>query len=607
MNKVNLMFWVAVAMAAFSGPGALQAEDSSNSVDPTARAVLLKPPVELLSDTRSGHPLTSRLIVKFRDDLLVRSEAGSAVSLVGKDLSPIQEVAAELGLSFSPLIRLPEQKLLDLQARAAELSGVAQPDLGGMMIVSLEVENAPAIVAAGQALGALDEVEFVHRQVLGVPPPADIPPWTPEHVGLQTYRGPDPGMNADYAWSLGITGEGIRLSDCEYGWVASHEDLEDIDIHPEPGQTIDPGVISNGWDEHGTAVLGETSGVVNEYGVSGMVPDADVYTYPEWTVEEGFRRVTAITNAIANSAAGDVVLLEMQTTGAGGGYGPAELNPAVWTVVKTGTDAGVIVVGAAGNGNQDLDSDAYEEYRGRGDSGAIIVGAGSADELHDKLSFSTHGSRVDVHGWGEAVFTLGYGYFAEYGGDKNQRYTSTFSGTSSASPFVASAAVAVQQAVVDGTGEPLSPEALRSLLMETGIPQGSGDPIGPFVNLQAALDAVALGPLTVSVDIRPGTDPNPINPRSRGLIPVAILTTSDFDATEVDPLTVAFGPDGVGIAHWKSHVADVDFDGDLDLLLHFRTRLTGIACGDTEAFLTGAAFAGELIEGSDSIHTVGCW
>jgi hypothetical protein len=108
-------------------------------------------------------------------------------------------------------------------------------------------------------------------------------------------------------------------------------------------------------DEHGTAVLGETASVPNAYGCSGMVPDADVYTYPEHTVEGGARRLAAITNAIAGSRAGDVVLLEMQMSGAGGGYGPAEVDPSVWLATRTGTDAGVVVVAAAGNG-QNLDS-----------------------------------------------------------------------------------------------------------------------------------------------------------------------------------------------------------------------------------------------------------
>ena len=133
------------------------------------------------------------------------------------------------------------------------------------------------------------------------------------------------------------------------------------------------------------------------------------------------------------------MLLEMQTVGAGGGYGPAELDLAVWTVVKAGTDAGVVVVGAAGNGNQNLDSLSYVPYMNRGDSGAILVGAGSSDADHDKLWFSSYGSRVDVQGWGENVFTLGYGLFTSYGGDDRQSYTNDFGGTSSASPFIASA------------------------------------------------------------------------------------------------------------------------------------------------------------------------
>jgi hypothetical protein len=113
-------------------------------------------------------------------------------------------------------------------------------------------------------------------------------------------------------------------------------------------------------------------------------------------------------------------------------------------------------------------------------------------------------------------------------------------------------------------------------------------------------------PLDVSVDIKPGELLNTVNPKSRGTIAVAILTTPGFDATRVDPLSVAFGPAGATEAHGRGHSEDVDGDGDLDLLLHFRTQHTGIACGNTEATLAGQTFDGQSIVGSDSIVTVGC-
>lgn len=112
--------------------------------------------------------------------------------------------------------------------------------------------------------------------------------------------------------------------------------------------------------------------------------------------------------------------------------------------------------------------------------------------------------------------------------------------------------------------------------------------------------------IEAQIDIKPDSDQNSVNLRSRGVIPVAILTTDDFDATTVDPLSIQFGPDGATEAHGNGHIEDADGDGDLDFILHFKTQETGVQCGDTQASLTGETFGGQMIEGTDSINAVGC-
>ena len=87
---------------------------------------------------------------------------------------------------------------------------------------------------------------------------------------------------------------------------------------------------------------------------------------------------------------------------------------------------------------------------------------------------------------------------------------------------------------------------------------------------------------------------------------IAIITTDDFDATLVDPLSVEFGPNGAIETHGKGDIEDVDEDGDLDLVFHFKIQETGIGCDDIEAFLTGETFDGQSLEGVDSVNTVNC-
>jgi hypothetical protein len=109
----------------------------------------------------------------------------------------------------------------------------------------------------------------------------------------------------------------------------------------------------------------------------------------------------------------------------------------------------------------------------------------------------------------------------------------------------------------------------------------------------------------VTIDIKPGSSPNSINPNSQGVIPVAILTTDDFDAADADPATIAFGREGEeGASAAMDALEDVDGDGDLDLIMHFRTQETGIQPGDKKACLTGETFGLEHFGGCDTVRTV---
>ncbi len=432
-------------------------------------------------------PFDSYLTVKFRDEVKARVIGTTLESSAGVDWTPVERVTERHALRYRPLIRLPQQRLAVLEARASARSGVGQPDLAGMFVV---YGPAATLEQAARDLLALDAVEWIEfSQLRPEPPCSDLAPPTPNYfsAGLQGYHNPNPGVNAGYAWSLGARGQGIRIADCEYGYIAGTEDL--CDIVDEPGQTVHSAVAAMGWDDHGTAVLGELAGLANSYGITGLAPDSDIFFFTEWSVEQGLRRETAIASAIATLAAGDVVVLEMQAPGVSG-YGPAELSWPVWQLTKTATDAGVIVVGAAGNGGEDLDGSGYAGYRARGDSGAILVGAGSATTAHVKLGFSTYGSRVDVQGWGDAVFTLGYGSYAQLGGDPRQRYRANFNGTSAATPIVAGSVALLQSLSEQNFACRLDPRAMRQLLIDTGLAQGGGGHIGPFPNVKAAADAL---------------------------------------------------------------------------------------------------------------------
>ena len=114
----------------------------------------------------------------------------------------------------------------------------------------------------------------------------------------------------------------------------------------------------------------------------------------------------------------------------------------------------------------------------------------------------------------------------------------------------------------------------------------------------------------VIIDIKPGGNPNTINLRSKGLLPVAILSSEEigkeFDATTIDPSTVQLAGAGVAVRgknnKYMAHKEDVNGDGLTDLVVQIEIKnLNPDKLEDGFAILAGQTSDGVEITGSDKI------
>jgi hypothetical protein len=138
--------------------------------------------------------------------------------------------------------------------------------------------------------------------------------------------------------------------------------------------------------------------------------------------------------------------------------------------------------------------------------------------------------------------------------------------------------------------------------LDTLVLVGTGTGVHPFGvdHLRWDLEPPVLD---VDVDVRPGNARNPVNPLSRGVVPVAILGDEEFDVRDVNPASLACGEAPVA-ERPAPQLVDVDDDGDLDLGTHCWVKDTGLAFGDSELCLYGETWDAQALEGCDEVVTV---
>jgi subtilisin family serine protease len=366
----------------------------------------------------------------------------------------------------------------------------------------IEVGNSGEAEDLINQLNKMDAVEIAYLAP-SLKLAGDIDPPTPDYEPSQDYllAAPD-GIDAFYADSLaGGDGVGVKIIDIELNWNTNHEDLDKLQ-----NAAIVPGT---GNTDHGTAVAGIMAATDNGYGVTGICHQADIGLISVSTIS----LAEAVLTAIDSLERGDIILIELQSPGPHYnyqertdqlGYICMEYWQDIFDVFQYAWAKGIIVIEAAGNGNEDLDNQTYygrlfdTTYR---NSHTILVGAGAppsgtygADR--SRLYYSNYGARVNLQGQGQEVYSTGYGDLFNGNSDINQYYTMEFGGTSSASPIVAGAAACLQGRYEELYGTPLTVDRIRDILTATGSTQQGNvsQHIGPRPNLAAAIPALISPP-----------------------------------------------------------------------------------------------------------------
>jgi hypothetical protein len=114
--------------------------------------------------------------------------------------------------------------------------------------------------------------------------------------------------------------------------------------------------------------------------------------------------------------------------------------------------------------------------------------------------------------------------------------------------------------------------------------------------------------MQVSIEVKPGNrnDWAPINPKARGRVPVALLSSDSFDAMAVDISTLTFGASGDedSLSHCNKTGKDVNGDGKLDRLCHFYNQQAGFSKDSLEGIVRGRTVLGTVFEGRGFLKVV---
>jgi hypothetical protein len=131
----------------------------------------------------------------------------------------------------------------------------------------------------------------------------------------------------------------------------------------------------------------------------------------------------------------------------------------------------------------------------------------------------------------------------------------------------------------------------------------------PFEDPRATF-VIAHCVLPIEVDVKPGNANNTIAPKAKGKVPVAVLSSANFDARNLDPRTIRMNSSLPNVRlklNGSSQVSlqDVNSDGLQDLLVHIEIQTLQLS-GETDVsvVLVGDTFGGARVRGTDVVRIV---
>lgn len=294
--------------------------------------------------------------------------------------------------------------------------------LGFTIVETDSVLRATQLAAAIQKAGLSAEVDIQRPRALrGLPTdPAFDEQWHLRNTAL-----PIADLNAEAAWGLGWTGQGVTVGIVEGGWQTTHPDLA-ANFHAAASTA--GGSATN----HSTSCAGLVAAVDNN-GAGGV----------------GVAFNARLSNLVYGSAAATATALTFRNDLnhiKSNSWGPGDLGElefmsaleraAIEQAVTLGRDGrGTVLCWSAGNGGTDdrVDYDPYASSR-------HTIAVGSVGDQDTRADYNESGSSIFVvtHSSGNQreVFTTG----------SNSGYNPSFGGTSAASPIAAGVVALVLEA-----------------------------------------------------------------------------------------------------------------------------------------------------------------